>query len=89
MSADNQFGRNPTLCRHTLIELWAWNKPKTKLSDRSARPWDDANRRPSHADRWNALRRQCLEIEFQREGAAARIPHKIRRVWKRLLKLVA
>jgi len=78
-----------TLWWHTLIELWAWNKPQTKLSDRSASPWDDANRRPSHADRRNALRRQCLEIEFQREGVAALIPRKIRRVWKRLLKLVA
>jgi len=78
-----------TLWWHTLIELWAWKKPQTKLSDRSASPWDDANRRPSHADRRNALRRQCLEIEFQREGVAALIPRKIRRVWKRLLKLVA
>jgi hypothetical protein len=78
-----------TMWWHTLIELWAWNKPHRELTDRSASPWDDPSRRPSHADRRNALRRQCLENEFQREGAASRIPRKIRRLWERLLKLVA
>jgi hypothetical protein len=78
-----------TMWWHTLIEVWAWNKPAKVLTDRSASPWDDATRRPSHADRRNALRRQCLEIEFQREGGISRIPRKIHRLWKRLLKLVA
>jgi hypothetical protein len=78
-----------TLWWHTLIEVWAWNQPQRKLTDRSASPWDDPTRRPSHADRRNALRRQCLENEFQREGAASTIPRKIRDVWKRLMKLVA
>lgn len=78
-----------TLWWHTLIEVWAWNKPHQELSDRSASPWDDPTRRPSHADRRNALRRQCLENEFQREGEIRRIPRKIRCLWKRLLKLVA
>ena len=76
-----------TLWWHTLIEVWAWDKPQKKLTDRSASPWDDASRRPSHADRRNALRRQCLENEFQRE--VSRIPRKIRGLWKRLMKLVA
>ena len=32
---------------HTLIELWAWNKPaKGIFGDRSDSPWDDADRRP-------------------------------------------
>jgi DDE superfamily endonuclease len=78
-----------TLWWHTLIELWAWNKPQKKLSDRSASPWDDASRRPSHADRRNALRRQCVETEFQREEAIGSIPQKIRRLCQRLMKLVA
>lgn len=51
---------------HTLVELWAWGQPKEVLSDRSASPWDDAGRRPSHADRRKALQRQCLGREFQR-----------------------
>ena len=78
-----------TLWWHTLIEVWAWHKPHKELSDRSASPWDDATRRPSHADRRNALRRQCLENEFRREESASGIPRKFRRLWKRLMKLVA
>ena len=74
---------------HALIELWAWNKPQRELTDRSASPWDDASRRPSHADRRNALRRQCLEIDFQRETAATGLGRKIRRLWTRLLRFAA
>ena len=51
---------------HTLVELWAWGQPKEALCDRSASPWDDPKRRPSHADRRKALQRLCLGREFQR-----------------------
>jgi hypothetical protein len=78
-----------TMWWHTLIEVWAWQQPQKKLTDRSASPWDDASRRPSHADRRNALRRQCLENEFQGVGAIGTIARKIRSVWKRLMKMVA
>ncbi len=49
---------------HTLTELWAWGQPKEVLCDRSAAPWDDPSRRPSHADRRKALPRLCLGQEF-------------------------
>jgi DDE superfamily endonuclease len=78
-----------TMWWHTLIEVWAWDKPQRELTDRSASPWDDASRRPSHADRRNALRRQILKNEFQRETIARSVPRKIHRLWKRLMKLVA
>jgi DDE superfamily endonuclease len=78
-----------TMWLHTLIELWAWPMSAKDLVDRSASPWDDASRRPSHADRRNALRRQCLENEFQREAAGGPLSGKIRRLWKRLLRLAA
>jgi hypothetical protein len=78
-----------TMWWHTLIELWAWHKPHRKLSDRSASPWDDPSRRPSHADRRNAMRRQCLENEFQHAHAHSTLTPKIRRLWHRLVKLVA
>jgi hypothetical protein len=78
-----------TMWWHTLIELWAWHQPQKQLSDRSASPWDDATRRPSHADRRNAMRRHCLEHDFQREGVVSSIPRKFRCLWKRLMKLVA
>lgn len=78
-----------TLWWHTLIEVWAWNQTQKKLSDRSASPWDDASRRPSHADRRNALRRHCVENEFQRDGVIGSIPRKIRGLCTRLMRLVA
>jgi hypothetical protein len=78
-----------TLWLHFLIELWAWHKSMKKLVDRSVSPWDDATRRPSHADRRNAMRRECLENEFQREAAAAGLGRKIRRLWNRLFKRAA
>jgi DDE superfamily endonuclease len=57
---------------HTLTELWAWDQPRQLICDRSASPWDDAERRPSHADRRKALQRQCLGQEFSHlaEGQA-------------------
>jgi DDE superfamily endonuclease len=76
-----------TLWLHTLIEVWAWHKPKEELVDRSASPWDDASRRPSHADRRNALRRRCLEAEFLREAESDSLSRKIRRAFNRLMML--
>lgn len=78
-----------TLWLHTLIEVWAWHKPKEDLVDRSASPWDDASRRPSHADRRNSLRRRCLQEEFQREFASDGLSQKIRRAFSRLMRLAA
>ena len=76
-----------TLWWHTLIELWAWHKPHEVLTDRSASPWDDPSRRPSHADRRNALRRHCLE--YRLGDLAGAIPAKIRHLCHVLFKLVA
>jgi hypothetical protein len=78
-----------TMWLHTLIELWAWHKPHQEVVDRSASPWDDPERRPSHADRRNALRRSCLELEYQRLAAATGFAPIIRRLWTRLLTLAA
>jgi hypothetical protein len=78
-----------TLWCHTLIELWAWSKRPRELCDRSASPWDDPSRRPSHADRRNALRRICLHHEFQHDGVAAPIKRIFAVLWNRVVKLVA
>lgn len=72
---------------YTLIELWAWHKPPHAICDRSARPWDDPTRRPSHADRRNALRRLCLENEFQQLEVAVPRARKIRHLFTRLLRM--
>lgn len=73
---------------HTLIELWAWQRPTKDLVDRRRSPWDDADRRPSHADRRNALRRLCLREEFQAAAADTVLPRKIQGLWRRVLSLV-
>jgi hypothetical protein len=52
------------LWAYTMVELWAWEKPEEELVDRSRSPWDSEPRRPSHADRCNALRHQALREEF-------------------------
>jgi hypothetical protein len=42
---------NLNLWMSSLVEAWAWNKPSAELVDRSASPWDNPSRRPSHADK--------------------------------------
>jgi hypothetical protein len=74
---------------HTLVELWAWGRSAKGLIDRRFSPWDDEERRPSHADRRNALRRKCLEEEYQAGAAQGTIPPKIQRLWSRVVRLVA
>lgn len=74
---------------HTLIELWAWDKPVRELVDRQSSPWDDEERRPSHADRRNSLRRTCLEQEFQAAAATEGVSRKIEKLWRRVVRLVA
>jgi len=74
---------------HTLIELWAWHRPSAEIVDRQRSPWDDEDRRPSHADKRNALRRQCLEEEYQAGAELGPVPRKIQTLCRRLVRLVA
>ncbi len=74
---------------HTLIELWAWDQPAKQLRDRSASPWDDTERRPSHADRRNALRRECIHGVINGPGVRAALSRKTRSLIRSLVKLVA
>ena len=80
---------NLNLWMHTLVELWAWNKTHKQLCDRSDSPWDDANRRPSHADRRKALRRLMMQNEYSKLTAAWWLPRKMIRLTKRLMALAA
>lgn len=74
---------------HTLVELWAWERPHAALAQREASPWEDTERRPSHADRRNALRRECLAQEFRRVLPAGRVARKIIPLFQALARLVA
>jgi len=77
------------LWAHTLVELWAWDKPASVICDRSDRPWDDTTRRPSHADRRQALRREVLKKTFFEISGHNRKNRKIVRQFYKLLKLAA
>ena len=74
---------------HTLVELWAWNRRHAELCDRSASPWDDPERRPSHADRRKSLRRQILEAELSTVTAIWSLPRKILQLAQRLVAFAA
>ena len=74
---------------HTLVELWAWDRTHQELCDRSDSPWDDADRRPSHANRRKALRQQIIEHELSTITTDWRLPRKILDLTKRLTALAA
>jgi hypothetical protein len=49
----------------TLTEAWAWGRGEDELvGHRAASPWDDDPRRPSHADKRRAWRRELLAEEI-------------------------
>jgi len=75
------------LWMHTLVELWCWNRSHDELCDRSLSPWDDADRRPSHADRRKALRQKIIGHELLTLAAGRRLPRKILQLAKRLMTL--
>ncbi len=74
---------------NSLVELWAWRRGEASLVDRGASPWDDAERRASHADRRKALQEDLLESEFRRCGVCGRGSRKIRKLFQAVVKLVA
>ena len=49
----------------TMTEAWAWGREASELVDRSASPWDSPSRRPSHADKRRAWRREFLGEELR------------------------
>ena len=78
-----------SLWAHTLVELWAWWRSARRLRDRRDSPWDDPERRPSHADRCNTLKRESLR-EIIRDAESRRpLTRKIRALFRGLLKLIA
>ncbi|MCG8584620.1 MAG: transposase [Pirellulales bacterium] len=80
---------NLNLWMHTLVELWAWNKSHEHLADRTDSPWDDADRRPSHANRRQALRHWILQNELSNIARTSPLPRKIIQLTQRLMALAA
>ena len=73
-----------------MTEVWAWDRCEAGLvGHRSASPWDDKPRRPSHADKRRAWRRELLGEEIRavlRPGVTER---EIAAAAERLLNLAA
>jgi hypothetical protein len=74
----------------TLTEAWAWGRPEGELvGHRAASPWDDDPRRPSHADKRRAWRREMLAAEIDAVLRARRSEEEMQAVAERLLDLAA
>jgi len=80
---------NLNLWMHTVVELWAWDKSARQLVDRSDSPWDDAERRPSHANRRKAFRQTIMQNELSAVTAAWSLPRKILQLTKNLMAMAA
>ena len=78
---------NLNLWMHTLVEIWSWDQSHRQLVDRSTSPWDDSERRPSHADRRKALRKQIMRNELLKLTAVWALPRKIIQLAERLMTL--
>lgn len=77
------------LWMRTLVELWAWNRKHKQLCDRRDSPWDDAERRPSHANRRKALRQLIMQTELSTITKTNSHPRKILNLTRRLMALAA
>ena len=78
---------NLNLWMHTLVELRAWNQSREQLVDRSDSPWDNTQRRPSHANRRKSLRQQILRNELTTITHTWSLPRKIINLAKSLMTL--
>jgi hypothetical protein len=80
---------NLTLWLHTLVELWAWEQSAGRLRERRRRsPWDKVERRPSHGDRCNALRRQGVRERIIRLQSLRPMTGPIQNLLRGLVQLV-
>jgi hypothetical protein len=73
----------------TLTEAWAWGRKAEDLVDRSASPWDSTLRRPSHADKRRAWRRELLGEEIRATLRPGATESEIQATAERLLSLAA
>lgn len=74
----------------TMTEAWAWGRDEEGLvAHRSASPWDDEPRRPSHADKRRAWRREMLAAEIRAALRSGSSEREMREVAERLLNLAA
>ena len=77
------------LWAYTMTEAWAWGRKAEDLVDRSASPWDSTPRRPSHADKRRAWRRELLGEEIRAALRPGATEAEIQATAERLLSLAA
>ncbi len=73
----------------TMTEAWAWKREAEVLVDRSTSPWDKSFRRPSHADKRRAWRRELLGEEIRAALRPGVTEAEIQATADRLLSLAA
>jgi hypothetical protein len=73
----------------TMTEAWAWSRSADELVDRSDSPWDSPLRRPSHADKRRAWRRELLGAEIRAVLRPGVTEAEIQATAERLLSLAA
>ncbi len=73
----------------TMTEAWAWGRQTEELVDRSVSPWDKASRRPSHADKRRAWRRELLGEEIRAVLRPGVTEEEIQATAERVLSLAA
>jgi hypothetical protein len=74
----------------TMTEAWAWGRAEEGLvGHRSASPWDDEPRRPRHADKRRAWRRELLAEEIRAALRPGVTEREIAAAAERLLNLAA
>ncbi len=74
---------------YTLVELECWDDPSEHLVDRSDRPWDNPQRRPSHQDRRRRIAREMLRKVFLSDLPTGPDTTKIRHQFEQLLAMAA
>ena len=74
---------------YALVELECWDHDAKQLVDRADRPWDNPDRRPSHADRRRQIAKEMLRNEFLKDLDPGPDDAKIRERFERLLALAA
>jgi hypothetical protein len=74
---------------YALVELECWDTDVKQIVDRTDRPWDNPDRRPSHADRRRKIALQMLRNRFIVELPQAHQTDKIMGLFDELLSLAA
>lgn len=72
-----------------MTEAWAWGREAETLVDRSGSLWDDPARRPSHAGKRRAWRRELLGEEIRSVLRPGATEAEFQAVAERLLSLAA